>query len=81
MAENSKQTFSMMIDAMGPIYVQYASWMKMQKLEKESLNNKLKHIFFSGDAYHSSLKKSWYEKIMKLTGWNYTKVRRNSLRP
>ena len=35
MADNAKQTFSMMIDAMGPIYVQYASWMKMQKLEKE----------------------------------------------
>ena len=35
MSEDSKQTFSMMIDAMGPIYVQYASWMKMQKLEKE----------------------------------------------
>ena len=35
MSENSKHTFSTMIDAMGPIYVQYATWMKMQKLEKE----------------------------------------------
>jgi hypothetical protein len=51
------------------------------ELEKESLNNKLKYIFFSGDAYHSNLKKSWFEKIMKLTGWNYTKVRRKNLRP
>ena len=51
------------------------------ELEKECLNNKLKYIFFSGDAYHSSLKKNWFEKIMKLTGWNYTKVRRKNLRP
>lgn len=52
------------------------------ELEKEINNNKkVKHVYFSGDAYHSKLKKWWYEKIMKLTGWDYNKVRRSSLRP
>jgi len=51
------------------------------ELEKECKQNKIKYVFFSGDAYNSSLKKLWYSKIMNLTGWSYTKVRRRNLRP
>lgn len=51
------------------------------ELEKESINNKLKYAFFVGDAYHSSLKKNWFDKIKKLTNWSDTKIRRRNLRP
>ena len=51
------------------------------ELERESANNKLKYVVFSGDAFHSKLRKSWFEKMKKLTNWNDTKLRRNSLRP
>ena len=50
-------------------------------LNKECINNKIKFVFFSGDAYNSKLKKSWYKRIVDLTGWDIRKVRRNSLRP
>lgn len=51
------------------------------ELEKEATNKKIKYVFFSGDAYHSKLKKNWFERIKKLTGWSDTKIRRKSLRP
>ena len=51
------------------------------ELEKEAMNKKIKYVFFSGDAYHSKLKKNWFERIKKLTGWNDTKIRRRNLRP
>lgn len=51
------------------------------ELEKECKENKIKYVYFSGNAYHSSLKKNWFEKIKKLTGWSDTKIRRRSLRP
>ncbi len=51
------------------------------ELEKEAIKNKLKYILFSGDAFNSKLRKSWFEKIKKLTNWSDLKIRRNSLRP
>ena len=51
------------------------------ELEKECEKNKIKHLLFSGDAYHSKLKKIWFEKIKKLTNWSDDKIRRRSLRP
>lgn len=51
------------------------------ELEKEAMDKKIKYVFFSGDAYHSKLKKNWFERIKKLTGWNDTKIRRRNLRP
>ena len=50
-------------------------------LERDVENKKIKYVCFSGDAYHSSLKKKWYDKLMKLTGWDHHKLSRNSLRP
>lgn len=51
------------------------------ELEKLVNNNKIKYVFFSGDAFHSKLRKTWFEKIKKLTNWSDLKIRRNSLRP
>ena len=51
------------------------------ELEKESEKNKLKYVLFAGDVYHSKLRKSWFNKIKKLTSWSDLKIRRNSLRP
>ena len=51
------------------------------ELEKECTKNKIKYVLFSGDAYHSKLKKTWFDKIKKLTNWSDTKIRRKSLRP
>lgn len=51
------------------------------ELEREVKEKKDKYVYFSGDAYHSKLKKEWYDRIMKLTGWPFDKVRRKSLRP
>lgn len=50
-------------------------------LDAEVKENKIKHVYFSGDAYHSKLKKEWYEKLKELTGWTQHKLSRNSLRP
>ena len=36
------------------------------ELEKEAMDKKIKYVFFSGDAYHSKLKKNWFERIKKL---------------
>ena len=41
--ENQKQFFSTIIDSMGPIYVQYASWMKMTNL-REEIDSIEKHL-------------------------------------
>ena len=51
------------------------------ELEKLVNDNKIKYVFFSGDAFHSKLRKTWFEKIKKLTSWSDLKIRRNSLRP
>ena len=51
------------------------------ELEKESEKNKLKYVFFCGDAYHSYLRKSWFGRMKHLTGWSDTKLMRKSLRP
>ncbi len=51
------------------------------ELEKLVNDNKIKYVFFSGDAFHSKLRKTWFEKIKKLTNWSDLKIRRNSLRP
>lgn len=51
------------------------------ELERETNKNKIKYIFFSGDVYHSKLRKEWFEKMKKLTGWSSDKLRRKSLRP
>ena len=51
------------------------------ELEREAIKNKVKYVFFSGDAYHSKLRKEWFEKMKKLTGWSTDKLRRKSLRP
>lgn len=50
-------------------------------LERECKTNKIKFIIFSGDAYHSTLRKTWYKKMMDLTGFPKRKLNRNSLRP
>jgi len=51
------------------------------ELEKESEKNRLKYVLFAGDAYHSKLRKNWFQKIKNLTSWSDLKIRRNSLRP
>ena len=51
------------------------------ELEREATKNKVKYAVFSGDAYHSSNKKTWFNKIKNLTGWSSHKISRNSLRP
>jgi len=51
------------------------------ELERECEKNKLKYVFFSGDAFHSKLRKTWFQKIKNLTNWSDLKIRRNSLRP
>lgn len=51
------------------------------ELEKDIEKNKIKYVNFAGDAYHSHLKGTWFQKIQDLTGWTDTKVRRRSLRP
>ena len=51
------------------------------ELERECEKNKVKYVFFSGDAFNSGNRKTWFEKIKKLTGWSPLKIRRNSLRP
>jgi hypothetical protein len=51
------------------------------ELERETIKNKVNYVFFSGDAYHSKLRKEWFEKMKKLTGWSTDKLRRKSLRP
>ena len=51
------------------------------ELEREIESNKIKYVYFAGDAYHSYLKKTWFKKIQDLTGWNETKIRRRNLRP
>jgi hypothetical protein len=51
------------------------------ELEREIEKNKIKYVYFTGDAYHSYLKKTWFKKIQDLTGWNETKIRRRNLRP
>jgi len=51
------------------------------ELEREIENNKIKYVYFAGDAYHSYLKKTWFKKIQDLTGWDETKIRRRNLRP
>ena len=51
------------------------------ELEREIEKNKIKYVYFTGDAYHSYLKKTWFKKIQNLTGWDETKIRRRNLRP
>lgn len=51
------------------------------ELQKEITNNKIKYVHFNGDAYHSYMKKIWFDKIKTLTGWSETKIRRKNLRP
>jgi hypothetical protein len=51
-------------------------------IQTDVLKDKMgKTIFFMGDGFNSSLKKSWYEKMEKLTGWTRRKLNRNSLKP
>lgn len=51
------------------------------ELERKCKENKLKYIYFSGDAYNSTFKKDWFKKIKDLTGWSDTKIQRKNLRP
>lgn len=51
------------------------------ELEMEIEKNKVKYVHFTGDAYHSYLKGTWFKKIKDLTGWETLKIRRKSLRP
>lgn len=51
------------------------------QLEIEYNKAKGKYVLWSGNMTHSALKKEIINKIIKLTGWNYNKIRRNSLRP
>lgn len=51
------------------------------ELEREKNNNKLKYVFFSGDAYNSHIRRTWFDKMKKLTGWKSHKLLRKSLRP
>lgn len=51
------------------------------ELQKEVFKEKLdKFIFFMGDGFNSKLKKTWYEKMEKLTGWNHRQLNRKSLK-
>ena len=51
------------------------------KLQKEVFKEKLdKFIFFMGDGFNSKLKKTWYEKMEKLTGWNHRQLNRKALK-
>lgn len=51
------------------------------ELEKECVKNKIKYVFFTGDAYNSGSRRTWFDKMKKLTNWSDLKLRRNSLRP
>lgn len=51
------------------------------ELQKEVFKEKLdKFIFFMGDGFNSKLKKTWYEKMEKLTGWNHRQLNRKALK-
>ena len=50
-------------------------------LENDIKEKKNKYVCFAGDAYNSSLRKQWYDRLIKLTGWDHHKLSRNSLRP
>lgn len=50
-------------------------------LNDDVTKNKIKYVYFSGDAYSSKLKKQWYGELKELTGWPQHKLSRNSLRP
>lgn len=51
------------------------------QLEETYHKKKGKYVLWSGNMTRSSLKKDIIKIIMDFTGWNYNKVRRNSLRP
>ena len=51
------------------------------KLEEKSIDNKLKYIIWGGDISNSPIKKDIIKRLLEYTGWNYDKLRRNSLRP
>lgn len=51
------------------------------ELQKKVFKDKLdKFIFFMGDGFNSKLKKTWYEKMEKLTGWSRRQLNRNALK-
>lgn len=51
------------------------------ELQKEVFKEKLENfIFFMGDGFNSKLKKTWYEKMEKLTGWNHRQLNRKALK-
>lgn len=51
------------------------------KLEEKSIDKKLKYIIWGGDISNSPIKKDIIKRLLEYTGWNYDKLRRNSLRP
>lgn len=51
------------------------------QLEMKYDKEKGKYVMWSGNLTHSTMRKNIIDKIIKLTGWNYNKIRRNSLRP
>ena len=51
------------------------------ELQKKVFKDKLdKFIFFMGDGFNSKLKKTWYEKMEKLTGWSRRQLNRHALK-
>lgn len=51
------------------------------QLEEKSIDKKLKYIIWGGDISNSPIKKDIIKRLLEYTGWNYDKLRRNSLRP
>ena len=51
------------------------------QLEATAIKNKVKYIFWGNDVCNSHLKSEWYKRLEEWTGWNRTKLSRNSLRP
>lgn len=50
------------------------------QLEQYAKKGKCKYVLFMGDIAHSKYKGDWIKRIMDLTSWSYTKVKRLSTR-
>ncbi|ELP88263.1 hypothetical protein EIN_226260 [Entamoeba invadens IP1] len=63
MASND-EVFTTVVDCMGPVFLQYATWMKMRKLDKElssmesSLNRQNLEVLLENEVYKACLDQS-----------------------
>ncbi|GAT91741.1 hypothetical protein CL6EHI_149010 [Entamoeba histolytica] len=74
---SSEETFATIVDCMGPIYLQYATWMKMKKLDKEigsmekSLNRQNLEVLLENEVYRACLDQNdLLEKVNNISSKN-----------